>query len=314
MIRRRLDYVLWWGYYFLVVRSCALLSLRGAHRFMQFWAVVKTKLLNHQYRTAVRRNLLHVFGVPSDRARLERLVNDHCAMMATEHLQTFLYGRLKPKLCQAPISTHGLHHLDRALSRGKGVIFLTGHFGRFEILLVVLRKMGYALSVLTQDISAHNQNLSLAKYHYARAGSKPWWDLGIGQIQFGSYLRPVYRNLARNEMIMIVMDAQLGAPENRSPVKFLGGTMLIHPGFARLALTSGAAIVPFFVYADTPYHKIGVIEEPIFPSVQGDQHQEIDALVQSCASVLEKYVSRYPEQYWGCSYIDYYWSVDASSS
>ncbi|MBI3091904.1 MAG: lysophospholipid acyltransferase family protein [Candidatus Tectomicrobia bacterium] len=308
-MHRDFLYLLGWPYYFLFARGCASLPVRLAHGAVRSWARAGINPFDRAYRAAVRRNLRQVFGAGLSLREREAFIERHCGMMAVEHLDTFLYRRLRPRARQPYLTIHGLEHLDAALARGKGVIFLTGHFGRFDLLAATLGKLGYHLSMLTQDLSVDTTHLHPAIVHYCRYKSARLLDhMGGEQIQVGAYLRPVYRSLARNDAVIIVLDAQLGPLGRRRAAKFLGGSMLLQTSFARVASLRGAAIVPFFVYLEGLYHKVGVIEPPLIPSQRPGDPQEIEWLFQGSVDVFERYVKRFPEQYWCWSYLDSFWS------
>ena len=76
-----------------------------------------------------------------------------------------------------------------------------------------------------------------------------------------------------------------------SRVPFLGGHMLLPTGPVKLAMASGAPIVPVFSVR-TASGKIKLfIEEPI------EVGQDVDEAMGKLAAVIGRYVSAYPEQW-----------------
>jgi KDO2-lipid IV(A) lauroyltransferase len=96
--------------------------------------------------------------------------------------------------------------------------------------------------------------------------------------------------LRANEVVAIQGDRVMpGQKGQRMP--FLGGHLLLPSGPAKLALASGAPIVPVFSLR-TSAGKIKLfIEDPI--NVDGD----IEEAMNKIAAVLAKYVQAYPEQW-----------------
>jgi KDO2-lipid IV(A) lauroyltransferase len=72
---------------------------------------------------------------------------------------------------------------------------------------------------------------------------------------------------------------------------FLGGHLLLPSGPAKLALASGAPIVPVFSLRTSSGKVKLFIEDPI--NVDGD----IEEAMNKIAAVLAKYVQAYPEQW-----------------
>ena len=304
----KLTFLLGWSYYFLIVRGISMLPLRAAHLVMGGVTWFRLKPFNRAFRLTVHKNLARVFGSWEGGTRLDRLVHDHCAIMARENLDTFYYGRLRPTLDQPLLSIKGLRHLDAALDRGNGVIFLIGHFGRFEPVAVVLGKMGYRLNMLTQPISEAKSGLAPGTVHYLRYKSRRLLEsMGGKQVEVGSYLRPLYRILRRNEILLFGFDSHLGSAENRRPAKFLGGAIYLQESFARLASYTRAAIVPLFVYYDGPFHKVGMIHEPLLAEAPAGDPHDIERLFLAGVACLEGYVKLFPSQYWSWSFFDHLW-------
>ena len=76
-----------------------------------------------------------------------------------------------------------------------------------------------------------------------------------------------------------------------SRVAFLGGHMLLPTGPVKLAMASGAPIVPVFSVR-IPSGKIKLfIEEPI------EVGQDVDEAMGKLAAVIGQYVAKYPEQW-----------------
>jgi KDO2-lipid IV(A) lauroyltransferase len=99
--------------------------------------------------------------------------------------------------------------------------------------------------------------------------------------------------LARDEVVMVQADRVM-AGQKGSKVRFLFGHLLLPTGPVKLALASGAPIVPIFAIR-TSDGRIRIHVEPhivVDPSDQ-DPHPALLKL----AATLEKYVRTYPEQW-----------------
>ncbi|HXH60987.1 MAG TPA: lysophospholipid acyltransferase family protein [Fimbriimonadaceae bacterium] len=127
----------------------------------------------------------------------------------------------------------GLEHFERAHSKGKGVILITGHFGNWERISAWLVHQGHKLAVIARDTDDQGINQLVNEL---REGP------GTEVIPRGNAARPVIQRLRRNELVGILPDQN--AREVFIP--FFGkpaGTVL-GPGV--LAERTGAPVVPVF--------------------------------------------------------------------
>jgi len=81
-------------------------------------------------------------------------------------------------------------------------------------------------------------------------------------------------------------------------VDFFGAPACTASGLARVALKTGAAVVPgFLVWEATEGQYVLHFGDEISVEASGDIEADVLGLTQACTSVIEAWVRRYPEQW-----------------
>lgn len=179
-----------------------------------------------------------------------------------------------------------------ARAAGRGVIITTAHMGSFEVGLAALRQIEPIIHVVfRRDAdSAFEQSRSALRQRLGviEAPVDDGWTI---------WLR-LREALLRNEAVVLQGDRVMPGQKGE-PVPFLGGHLMLPTGPAKLALATGAPIVPIFSLR-TPGGKVRVMIEPPISadstnSELGDRGDR--SALMGWAQVLEKYLKAYPDQW-----------------
>ena len=197
-----------------------------------------------------------------------------------------LNGRYARKIREL-VRMEGLEHLRSALARGKGVIFVTAHIGSWDVGGAALAEMGVLpeCSAIVEPVTKQSSDFAMTEMREKR---------GIRVIPLGKPLA-IGRALRRNEIVFVVGDRLVGAEGVEA--QFFGESTLFPRGAAYWAVKSGAAIVPGFCIRQPDGTYVGHIEKPIVPSEGDDSAAGVREHTQRVASVVESYITRYPEQW-----------------
>ncbi len=251
-------------------------------------------------RRRMRDEYRRIFGDERTEAEIAALVRDAYRVALRTSLEELMLGRLDEGTVGYLLHLRGRHHLDRALERGRGVIVLHAHAGSFMLPIAALSLYGYRY---TQFAARGLPPAELARAHPGKV-SVNWWQLGARRaresnedrlpasfMSFETPTRELFRRLARNELVALAFDGRIGRRWVRTGL--LGRQALLTPGAYRLAVSTGAAIVPTF--CRTPRHETSVCElgEPLIPD--GRSWQELmRCFVDEHA---DPWLRRYPEEY-----------------
>jgi Kdo2-lipid IVA lauroyltransferase/acyltransferase len=173
-------------------------------------------------------------------------------------------------------------------SRGKGVLYLTGHIGAWELSSFAHALYGFPLHYMARPLD-----------------NKPL-DAMVNEYRGLSGNKPIFKNESARAMLRILKEAGtvgILADQNTMPgegvfVDFFGTPACTTTGIARVALHTDAAVVPGYVYWDENLRKYRLRFEPPVELVRtGDAERDIAENTQRFAKVIEEIVRKYPEQW-----------------
>ncbi len=176
--------------------------------------------------------------------------------------------------------------LDAQMALGKGIIFVTGHFGNWEMVSVTSALHGLPLIILVRQQGWPRLNRLLTQYRESK---------GCQVVTKGFAIREMVQGLKEKQFIGILAD-QDGGP-NGVLADYLGRISSTAAGPIALHLSSGAPVIPaFMVRQKGPFHQM-MLEEPLVIPQQGTEQERLQAGIAAYLAVLEKYVRAYPEQW-----------------
>jgi KDO2-lipid IV(A) lauroyltransferase len=172
--------------------------------------------------------------------------------------------------------------------RGKGVLYLTGHIGAWELSSFAHALYGFPLHYMARPLD----NTPL--------------DAMVNEYRGLSGNKPIFKNESARVMLRILKEAGtvgILADQNTMPgegvfVDFFGTLACTTTGIARVALHTDAAVVPGYAYWDEKLRKYRLRFEPAVELVRtGDAERDIVENTQRFAKVIEEIVRKYPEQW-----------------
>jgi Kdo2-lipid IVA lauroyltransferase/acyltransferase len=172
--------------------------------------------------------------------------------------------------------------------RGKGVLYLTGHIGAWELSSFAHALYGFPLHYMARPLD----NTPL--------------DAMVNEYRGLSGNKPIFKNESARVMLRILKEAGtvgILADQNTMPgegvfVDFFGTLACTTTGIARVALHTDAAVVPGYAYWDEKLRKYRLRFEPPVELVRtGDAERDIVENTQRFAKVIEEIVRKYPEQW-----------------
>ena len=173
-------------------------------------------------------------------------------------------------------------------SRGKGVLYLTGHIGAWELSSFAHALYGFPLHYMARPLD-----------------NKPL-DAMVNEYRGLSGNKPIFKNESARVMLRILKEAGtvgILADQNTMPgegvfVDFFGTLACTTTGIARVALHTDAAVVPGYAYWDEKLRKYRLrFEPPVELLRTGDAERDIVENTQRFAKVIEEIVRKYPEQW-----------------
>ena len=176
-----------------------------------------------------------------------------------------------------------------AIERGKGVLFLTGHLGAWELKPFCLHLSGAPrVNFLVRRID--NPRVEALVERYRIAG-------GNRSIDKKAAARTTLQALADGEMVGILAD--LNTLDNEGVfVDFFGVAASTTTGLATFALRTEAAVVPVFTYWDEAEGRYVLhFEEPMEVVRTGSKEDDIAVNTQRFTAVVERFVREHPDEW-----------------
>ena len=207
-------------------------------------------------------------------------------------------GWLLAEFCQMPrytldntrafIRYEGLDHYLAARDRGKGVLILTGHLGAWELSSYYHSLMGHPMSMvirrldnarvdkLVNDIRCLHGNRVLHKDDFARG---------------------LLAAMRQGETVGILMDTNMTPPQGVF-VPFFSHLACTASGMARVALRTGAAVLPgFMLWEESEQKYVLHFGEAIDVTSTGNDEQDVLDNTARFTAVIEDWIRRYPDQW-----------------
>lgn len=181
----------------------------------------------------------------------------------------------------------GFEHFERARSLGKGVLFLTAHFGNWELSSFAHGVYGYPLNFIVREMD--NPLIDRLINHYRTLS-------GGHAIEKRDASRQVLRAFQRGESVGILMDQNM-LPGEGVFVEFFGRLASTTTWPARLARKTGVPIVLGLVIWDAQLKKYRLRFEPVEWIMRDDPDEEILANTANFTRLIEQYARQYPEQW-----------------
>jgi KDO2-lipid IV(A) lauroyltransferase len=221
----------------------------------------------------------------SQRQQVIRNMTTNLGRMAAEFARMPKYSAAN---IQELVVLEGHENFLQGHQQGKGVLYLTGHIGAWELSSFAHALYGYPLHYMARPLD--NRKL----------------DELVNRYRSLSGNRPIYKNESARLMLKVLKDGGtvgILADQNTMPsegvfVDFFGTPACSTTGLARVALHTGAAVVPGYAYWDETIKKYRLRFEPPVELVRtGDNERDIFENTQKFTKVLEEIIRKYPDQW-----------------
>ena len=233
------------------------------------------------------RNLQLAFPQKTDAGREEilRSVYRNLGYLLAEFCQM---PRYTPEEASRFIRYEGLENYLNARDRGKGVLVLTGHLGAWELSSFYHSLMGYPMGMVIRRLDNPLVDAFVNRVRCLH---------GNRVIHKDDFARGLIASMRAGETVGILMDTNMTPPQGVF-VPFFGVQACTASGMARIALKTGAAVVPGFLLWEEGEQKYVLrFGEEVAVTSTGDA--EADALANTArfTAVIEGYIRQYPEQW-----------------
>jgi KDO2-lipid IV(A) lauroyltransferase len=184
----------------------------------------------------------------------------------------------------------GWEIVERAHARGRGILFVTGHLGNWELAGSFVASKAISLGFSLEAVARRMQNPRFDAYLTETRGK-----IGMTVIHDADAVRRVPRAIRDGQAVAFLVDQ--GAVGLASTwVPFFRRLAKTPRGPAVFALRLDAPVV-FGCAVRLPNGRFAMHFEEVEVPRTGDREADVDAIVAAYTNTLERWVRRYPEQY-----------------
>lgn len=188
------------------------------------------------------------------------------------------------------IQLNGYRFVEQIKNGSGGGIFLTAHFGNWELTNLIAPFFGVKILALAREQKHTKLNELLNEYRELT---------GSEVVKKGYSIKRIIKHLRCGGFVGILTDQDAG--KFREFVDFFGRPVSMHKGAFEFSESTGAKILPVFIVRKRgPYHCIDILGEldtHIDSIALKDVKDKMKLKMQTFARLLETYVRGYPHQW-----------------
>lgn len=281
-MRENLEYALVW----LFVRVLGALP-RVLSRAVGIALGVTAYVLVRRLRRVGMRNLEIAFP-QMPRAERQRIIFSLFAGFGRHLAEFCMFPRYTRENARQVATYDGFENYDKARSAGRGVLLLTAHLGGWEIGSFVHSIFGNPIKIIVRRLDNRRVDKLVERYRTLH---------GNQTFPKEDFARGLLAAMKAGETVGILMDTNMTPPQGVF-VDFFGVPACTAAGVARVALRSGAAVVPAFTIWDKNLGKYRVRFDPAL-EMTSTGNDDADAVTNTAMfnRVIQNYVTQYPEQW-----------------
>ena len=284
-IRRKVSYgIVYRGVQFLIFISNAIprvawLKLCGFFGRLSFWFAGKTRRLMRKH--------LHIAFPDMTASAIKKLSQNVFRMLGMNSGEMLRATRVKTlKDLEEFLVTHGLENYEKAIAKGKGVIFLTCHLGAFDLQVSNMALRGLNPNIIGTPLKDQRLNELLWDYRNMH---------GAIAIERGKETFKLIKVLKSGGSVALLIDQDTKVKSTF--VNFFGKPASTPIGATVLAMKTGAAIVPTYVYLGKDWKQHMHILPEIPMTITGNEDSDITHNTQILTNFIEGVIREHPEQW-----------------
>ena len=223
-------------------------------------------------------------------AERERVLVESFAGLGRSLVELAWLGRRDQRALAARVAIDGLHHVEAARERaeGGGLIVLTAHFGSWELFAAAMTAHGFPIVAVQR--ARDDAGLDGVLQQHRRSGGASY--LKRGNAGLGALLA-----LRRGSLLALPFDQNARAHDGVL-VPFFGRFACVSAGPVRLAMATGAPVLPAFLHRERgdPMRHVARIRAPLVLA-EGDGEAALLENARRMTRAIEREVDGAPEMW-----------------
>lgn len=281
-MREWLEYAFAW----MLLRGLGALPRPLALRAGEALGALAWRLLPRLRRTGLRNLELAFPEMPAaDRQRILRALYRNLGRQLAEFCQMPRYTR---ENTQTRIRYEGLEYYLAARDRGHGVLIVTAHLGAWELSSFWHSLMGYSMTMVIRRLDNPRVDRLVNGIRCLH---------GNRVVHKDDFARGLLAAMRRGETVGILMDTNMTPPQGVF-VPFFGVPACTASGLARVAMRTGAAVLPgFMVWEERDQQYVLRFGAEIPMAATGDEEADVLENTARFTHAIEDAIRRHPEQW-----------------
>lgn len=216
-----------------------------------------------------------------------KIIRNHYELLGQNVMEFCRIPVLSSQEIEDNVKIHHIERFQKALDQSKGIIFLTAHFGNWELMQVVSGLKGKPIHVLARPQKFPQLDDYMNEIRQSH---------GSVAVMRGMGIRDLIRALKRKEIIGMLGDQDAGKNEGMI-LSFLGRKTTVPTGPFELAARTESILLPcFIVRGENGKHDL-FIEEPIDCSKIIQNENELKSIAQKYVHLLETFIEKHPSHW-----------------
>jgi len=233
------------------------------------------------------KNLRCAFATEKSSRQLRRIARHSIENLAACGVDLLRIPEMDLKHVRKHIRVIGQERFEPFLKEKKGIIFLTAHFGSWEVMNIAGSLMGYPMVVLARIQKHPRSDVYLNSLRTSK---------GSQVIYKGMPIRDIMRSLKEGKIVGILSDQDGG--RGGTFVPFFGRSSSTPPGAAAFSLRTGSPLFPVFIFREGVLDHRVEVEGPLtFPDPSLSKEASEAFLLKQFAEILEQKIRKAPEQW-----------------
>ena len=218
----------------------------------------------------------------------KRRITKKCYKNLLYNMRDFVenQGISKEELLQK-VTIHNEHFYTEAKKEGKGVIFLTAHYGNWELLPLCMGATYGKLWGVGRNLDSKKMNAVLQKNRN---------QFNVHMLEKAGAIRGLLKALKNGENVGLLVDQNTSEKEGIL-INFFGKLARHTPSVALISRKTATPIVPAYITTNDykSYHI--TFYEPIFTEKTDNSEEDIRKSVQAQADITQKIIEKKPNEW-----------------
>ena len=244
-------------------------------------------MVDREHTKTAKVNLDIAFGDKLDDTQKQKIILRSYQNLFMTGLDTILNQGKSREEILAKVEFKNEYILKEALESGKSIIFITAHYGNWELGTLAIAAKFTPISVVGRRLDSRYADRIL------RATRE---QFGVEMIDKSNAMKKMVQSIKAKKPLGVVVDQNTRTKEGIL-VNFFGKEARHTPSVSILARKFGAVVIPVYDYTDDFKKWTVEFHKPIMMQKSDDVNADIEKFTQKQADITEEVIRKRPEEW-----------------